>query len=513
MEKEKSVGQKIQAIPYWYHKIELPDGNITPGWAPLCPERYGIPVDLTGKRVLDVGAWDGYWTWEALKRGAAEVVAIDDFSDYIGKKDVVQRRDWDSFDICREAFGFTKLHGLTEWDRIVKPCGWENDKGQICNRIAMNLYDVSEETLGRFDVVFFFGTLYHLKNPLDAVEKLASICDGAIYIESAICDDYSPYRGGMNHGYPNNDMVMEFYPQNQYGNNESNWWVPTLQCLGSMLVACGYKFIRCWDLMEKPDDIKVCRGFAFATNKPDEYPPPAFTVETEKERPKKLKVSCVMSVPRLGFHDNMTCVFESVVPLRIPLFKFQGAYWGQNLERGMMDQIDAGYDAILTVDYDTVFAIEDVKELIRLMEEHPEADAIVPLHVGRSGKSALMTIKSKSGKQLEVIQRDTFEGDLTKIATGHFGLTLLRSSSLLKLPHPWFHGQPNADGLWGEGRIDDDIAFWKLMEKHGMNVFSANRVTVGHMELMVAWPDEDLKAIHQTVESYTKTGKMAGVWK
>ena len=30
---------------------------------------YGIPEDLTGKRVLDVGAWDGYWSFEALRRG------------------------------------------------------------------------------------------------------------------------------------------------------------------------------------------------------------------------------------------------------------------------------------------------------------------------------------------------------------------------------------------------------------------------------------------------------------
>jgi tRNA (mo5U34)-methyltransferase len=44
--------------------------------------------NYAGKRVLDIGAWDGYWTFEALKRGAREVLAIDDFSDYMGKKDL-----------------------------------------------------------------------------------------------------------------------------------------------------------------------------------------------------------------------------------------------------------------------------------------------------------------------------------------------------------------------------------------------------------------------------------------
>jgi hypothetical protein len=552
MEEKKSIGQRIQEIPYWYHRIELPDGNITPGWAPHNAERYGVPEDLTGKRILDIGAWDGFWTWEALKRGAKEVVAIDDFSDNIGKPDKVEKRNWDSFDICREAFGFgnnpvcivetsekateNELAQITQAykkeysnpqnaNKVIKILpkwktknycldenSWSNSQGQVCKRIEMNLYDISEETLGRFDVIFFFGTLYHLKNPLLALENLTKICDGAMYVESAICDDYSPYRGGIQHGYANNDMVMEFYPHNQYGNNFSNWWVPTLQCLGSLLVACGYKMVRAWELTDKPQELTTCRGFAFATNHPDLYPPPAWTNEVKEEQ-KKLKVSCVMAVPRLLFHDNMTCVFEAVVLLRLPLFKCQGAFWGQNVERALMNQIDAGFDAVITIDYDTVFKAEDVKELIRLMTEHPEIDAIVPLHVGRSGKSALLTVKSKTGQVVEVIPRDAFEKETTKIATGHFGLTILRTSSLLKLPHPWFHGQPNADGLWGEGRIDDDISFWKLAEKHGWNVVSANRITVGHMELMVGWPDENLMAIHQSVEDYNKNGKPANSWK
>ena len=60
----------VGAFPFWYHKIELPGGVVTPGWAPLNADSYGIPADMSGLRVLDVGAWDGYWTFEALKRGA-----------------------------------------------------------------------------------------------------------------------------------------------------------------------------------------------------------------------------------------------------------------------------------------------------------------------------------------------------------------------------------------------------------------------------------------------------------
>ena len=231
---------QIASFPFWYHKIDLGDGIVTPGWAPIDPGAYRIPLDLTGKRVLDVGAWDGYWSFEALKRGAREVVAIDDFSDYLGQLEKRDRKAWETFDLCREALGYTD---------------------ERCKRVEMTIYDLAEETLGRFDVVFFFGTLYHLRYPLLALDRLSSVCDGEIFVESAILDDYSPYRGGMGGGYPN-QMVMEFYPQREYGNNDSNWWAPSLLCLINMLAAAGFADCRGWKLAEAPDELSHCRGFA-----------------------------------------------------------------------------------------------------------------------------------------------------------------------------------------------------------------------------------------------------------
>ena len=144
----QSLQQKVAAFPYWYHKIQLPGGVVTPGWAPHDAGSYRVPADLTGKRVLDVGAWDGFWTFEALKRGASEVVAIDDFSDYLGRLESRDRPGWGTFDLCREALGFDQRR---------------------CQRHEMQVYDVTEQRLGRFDIVFFFGTLYHLRHPLLAL--------------------------------------------------------------------------------------------------------------------------------------------------------------------------------------------------------------------------------------------------------------------------------------------------------------------------------------------------------
>ena len=98
--------RRIAGFPYWYHRIELTDGVVTPGWAPIDAASYRIPDDLSGKRVLDIGAWDGYWSFEALKRGAVQVVAIDDFSDYVGHLETEDRKAWETFDLCREALGY-----------------------------------------------------------------------------------------------------------------------------------------------------------------------------------------------------------------------------------------------------------------------------------------------------------------------------------------------------------------------------------------------------------------------
>src|SRR6478736_10571084 len=97
---------RIAAVPYWYHKIPLPGGIVTPGWAPLNVASYRVPDDLSGKRILDVGAWDGFWTFEALRRGAKQVVAMDDFSDLCGNLPESARSAWHNFDLCRDALGY-----------------------------------------------------------------------------------------------------------------------------------------------------------------------------------------------------------------------------------------------------------------------------------------------------------------------------------------------------------------------------------------------------------------------
>lgn len=512
---ENTFTERVKKIPSWYHRIGLPDGTITPGWAPINAERYAIPDDLTGKRVLDIGAWDGYWTFEALKRGASQVVAIDDFSDDCGSPERIKRTNkWETFDLCREAFGFTDIvvpdvpAGAT-WTSY----SWKNKDGQICTRREMSVYDI--EQLGRFDIVFFFGTIYHLKNPFDAIEKISKVCDGALYIETASLDEYSPYRGGIGAGFDRNETVMEFYPGAEYGKNPSNWWVPTLQCLGAMMAAAGFMDIECWPLTEKPKDLSECRGFASGTKDPAKEPAgrPAEIESHSHSALGAMKVAAVMSVPRLGFMDNSTCACEALWPLKIPIINIQGAFWGQCLERGIQQLIDAGVDIVLTIDYDTLFKRKDVEDLLRLIYQHPEATAVVPLQCGRGNFPLLMSMKSKSGQVRKDVPITELSAETLPIATGHFGLTALRVKELLDVPHPWFWDQPNKDNQWGPGRIDADIWFWKQLEKAGKLSLLACHVTIGHLQIMGTWPDKNLRPIYQSTSEFHEKGKPENSWK
>jgi len=240
-----TIEDQIADCDYWYHKIELPGGVVTPGWAPIDVDSYALPEDLTGKRVLDVGAWDGFWTWECLKRGADFVLAIDDFSDPgDANTNGKPRKGWKTFDICCAALGY-------DTDRV--------------HRRTMSLYDLRPWQHGTFDVVLLHGVLYHCRYPLKALDTLAEITEqgGMIHVETAILDDHSPYG----YGYPGQQMVMEFYPEAELGGIASNWWSPTLFCLGNMLKSAGYTDVRAYKLTENPEEPALCRGFAKGVRK------------------------------------------------------------------------------------------------------------------------------------------------------------------------------------------------------------------------------------------------------
>lgn len=146
----------------WYHTLELEPGVWTDGWFDLrdAVRHYGLPEDMTGMRVLEVGTWDGFWAFEMEGRGA-EVVALD--LDDESRLDWPPRRRPQTFPAERRGEGF----------RIAREL-----RGSTVERIVCSIYDARPEELGTFDLVFCGSVLIHLRDQLLALERIANLCTG-----------------------------------------------------------------------------------------------------------------------------------------------------------------------------------------------------------------------------------------------------------------------------------------------------------------------------------------------
>ena len=189
----------------WYHTIDLGHGVTTRGVddSPYRLARLDLPASLAGSSVLDVGAWDGFFSFEAERRGAARVVASDDYSWHGG--------GWGSkagFLLAREALG----------SRV--------------EDVDIDVMDLAPDRVGIFDVVFFLGVLYHLRHPLLALERIASVTRSLLVMETVV------------------DLVgvdrpaMAFYPGKELNDDPTNWWGPNPAAVHGMLRSVGFARVR-----------------------------------------------------------------------------------------------------------------------------------------------------------------------------------------------------------------------------------------------------------------------------
>lgn len=213
-------------------------------------------------------------------------------------------------------------------------------------------------------------------------------------------------------------------------------------------------------------------------------------------------ISAVLSMPRLTFTDTMQCIFRTMPHKGINIDAVTGAYWGQCLERTLKKQVDAGYEYIVTVDMDSLWTDDNLDRMLLLMEAHPEIDAIAPVQAHRDCKHVL----------LNGVDASQWKRECVPAKSAHFGLTVFRAAAFKKMAHPWFIGVPNEEGQWEEGRLDEDMNFWKKWGEVGNTLAVAPSVTIGHMELMALWPDRNMKHIPQKVSEFWKSGPPDGVY-
>jgi hypothetical protein len=273
--------------------------------------------------------------------------------------------------------------------------------------------------------------------------------------------------------------------------------------LKAALASAGMVLLRAWK-----SEIADCALLPISLN-----------IEGTKPAQSQPKIKAVMTTPRLGFNDMWNSAITALPRLGIDFTNVTGAFWDQSLTLVMDRAIEDGEaDYLLALDYDSVFTAGHVARLIELAMVHPEADAIAPIQASRHADQPLFGLSSETrtirddGKSVDV-DRCEFEVDLVKVRQAHFGLTLIKVSALKALPKPWFVGTPNAEGEWKEGKLDPDIHFWRLWEREGRNLHLASRVVIGHLELMVRWPDQNMDPVWQSAKDWSAANKApAGVW-
>lgn len=190
----------------WYHSIDLGNGIITPGRGDdkKRSEWQKLPPSFEGKTVLDVGAFDGFFSFEAERRGAKRVLATDSYA-------WSESHHWSSkqsFDLAK-----TALNSKVE-DMII------------------DVLELTPERVGMFDIVLFLGVLYHMKYPLLALERVASVTREMIVIETLV--DLLHYS----------QPAMAFYPDDEMFGDATNWHGLNPAAVKAMLREVGFNRVE-----------------------------------------------------------------------------------------------------------------------------------------------------------------------------------------------------------------------------------------------------------------------------
>jgi tRNA (mo5U34)-methyltransferase len=148
-------------------------------------------LDLAGHRVLDIGCGNGYFGWRMLGQGAECVIGVDPTLVFV--------MQWLA---CR--------HFAGEQPNYVLPLGVED----------------LPDGAGSFDSVFSMGVLYHRKDPVRHLRRLASLAtpEGQVVLETLVLEG-------------DEDRVL--VPEGRYARMRNVWAIPSWPRLAGWINEAG----------------------------------------------------------------------------------------------------------------------------------------------------------------------------------------------------------------------------------------------------------------------------------
>jgi tRNA (mo5U34)-methyltransferase len=188
----------------WFHTFDFGEGLGTPGRDVTRQKLAALDLpDLTGRSVIDIGAYDGYFSFAAERRGAAHVVASDHWA-----------WTWPGEDARRN---FDLVHTLL--DSAVEP-------------LTVRAEQLSGEQHGTYDVTLFLGVLYHAPDMLQYLRAVRSVTHDMLVLETVV------------DALDINRPTAVFYPRGTFPGDDSNHWGPNPACVEEMLRRVGFNRVE-----------------------------------------------------------------------------------------------------------------------------------------------------------------------------------------------------------------------------------------------------------------------------
>ena len=218
----------------WFHTIDLGQGVVTKGLGGHWHGPDTFP-DFAGRSVLDIGAWDGYYSFLAERNGADRVVALDHYAwgvDF-GARDAYWKEC-----IAQGALPDHARDLVDFWaPELPGRRGFEFAASVLQSKVVPVLADFATmdlAALGLFDVVLYLGVLYHMKEPLTCLERVR-----AVTREIAVIETEAVHLEGLE-----GSSLVQFHAGDALRADFGNWYVPTIEALHSWCRAAGFSSVR-----------------------------------------------------------------------------------------------------------------------------------------------------------------------------------------------------------------------------------------------------------------------------
>ncbi|MBN3852019.1 methyltransferase domain-containing protein [Paraburkholderia sp. Ac-20340] len=213
----KEERQRIVDGFYWHHSIDFGDGVASKGGGNIAyineqARALYDGINMHGRSLLDIGAWNGAFSFEAKRRGCDRVLATDHYC-----WNNAQFKGRETFDLARS---------LLQLD---------------IDALDIDVPEINPQSVGQFDIVLFSGVFYHLINPVHLLRQISQCAKNTLIVET--------WQDMLDSDRPG----MIFYPGTVLNGDGSNWWGPNPQAMYEILKELGFTHVFYQDAPRRRD--------------------------------------------------------------------------------------------------------------------------------------------------------------------------------------------------------------------------------------------------------------------